>query len=110
MPAPKAPPQPAGTDFGLMVLPVDRIQIDPDNVRTNYDPDMIEGLRELLRDGGQFVNAPHVYPIGGGRYRVKHGNTRLLAAQGVVAELPVRVVPAPESPQERVLSQLSENL
>jgi hypothetical protein len=64
-------------------------------VRTHYDEEMVEGLRELLRSGGEFINPPHVYPIGEDRYRVKHGNTRVLAAQGTVSTLPVRIVPPP---------------
>lgn len=98
------------TDNGIVMLPLDQIEIDPDNVRTHYDADIVEGLREVMRTGGEFINPPHVYRIGAGRYRVKHGNTRLLAAQGIVSELPVRLVPPPSSPEEQVISQLSENL
>ena len=99
---------PAGA--GIASLPLEQIEIDPENVRTHYDEAVLEGFRELLRTGGEFINPPHVYRVGANRYRVKHGNTRVLAAQGIVTELPVRIVPAPSSSEERVASQLSENL
>ena len=97
-------------DTGIASLPLDQIEIDPENVRTHYDEAVLEGFRELVRTGGEFINAPHVYRVGANRYRVKHGNTRVLAAQGILTELPVRVVPPPSSSEERVVSQLSENL
>lgn len=101
---------PPDVDADIIKLPLQWIEVDPDNIRTHYDPELLDGFREVLRTGGEFINPPHVYSVGANRYRVKHGNTRVLAAQGLLDELPVRVVPAPSSLEERVLSQLSENL
>jgi hypothetical protein len=101
---------PADVDADITKLPLQWIEVDPENIRTHYDQELLDGFREVLRTGGEYINPPHVYPVGANRYRVKHGNTRVLAAQGLVDELPVRVVAAPSSAEDRVLSQLSENL
>ncbi len=101
---------PATIDSAIVRLPLDQLEIDAENVRTHYDEEMVDGFRDLLRSGGEYINPPHVYSIGGDRYRVKHGNTRVLAAQGIVGELPVRIVDPPASPEERVMTQLCENL
>jgi len=91
-------------------LPLAQIEVDPDNVRSEYDPEIVAGLRNALRVDGSFINAPLVYPIDKGRYRVKHGSTRVLAAQGVLDSMRVRVVDPPPSESTKLLSQMGENL
>jgi ParB-like chromosome segregation protein Spo0J len=91
-------------------IPLDLIEVDPANVRSIYSPQMIAGLRTALKTEGGFINPPAVYPIGEGRYRVKHGSTRVLAARGAAKTLRVRVVEPPASETSKLLSQMSENL
>jgi ParB-like chromosome segregation protein Spo0J len=91
-------------------VPLSQIEIDPENIRTEYDPEILQGLRNALSIEGEFINPPVVYRIGEDRYRVRHGSTRVLAAQGVVKTLRVRVTDAPPSQTNKLLSQMSENL
>ncbi|TMC57424.1 MAG: hypothetical protein E6J26_06380, partial [Chloroflexi bacterium] len=95
-------------------LPLDQVEIDPDNVRSVYPRETVEQLRQALvtglENGEQFIHPPTVYPIGDDRFRVKHGNCRVLAAQGVVDRLHVRIVEPPARPVDKVLDQLGENL
>lgn len=91
-------------------VPLSQIEIDPDNVRSAYDADMVRGLRSALETDGEYINEPVVYAIGPNRYRVKHGSTRVLAARGVVDRLRVRLVDSPENESSKLLSQMSENL
>ncbi|MDE3077085.1 MAG: ParB N-terminal domain-containing protein [Chloroflexota bacterium] len=91
-------------------LSLSEIEVDPENVRTTYDKTVLEGLREVLRTQGEYINPPVVFELSPGRYRVKHGSTRVLAAQGVVDRLRVRVRQAPTNERSKVLAQLSENL
>jgi len=87
-----------------------QIEIDPDNVRTEYDPQIVAGLRNALQVEGGFINPPTVYPVDGNRYRVKHGSTRVLAAQGVAETIRVHVVEPPRTESTKLLSQMGENL
>ena len=91
-------------------LPLSQIEVDPDNVRSEYDPDIVAGLKSALKVEGGFINPPLVYPIGKGRYRVKHGSTRVMAAKGVLKSMRVRVVEPPQSESSKLLSQMGENL
>jgi hypothetical protein len=91
-------------------LPLSQIEVDPENVRSAYDPDVIAGLRQALEVSGEYINPPVVYALGGDRYRVKHGSTRVLAAKGVRTTLRVRLGEPPESNSTKLLSQMSENL
>jgi ParB/RepB/Spo0J family partition protein len=94
----------------IIRMPTAQIEVDPDNIRTHYDPELLEGFRDMLRTNGEFINPPHVYQVGPNRYRVKHGNTRILAAQGLVEDIAVKIVDPPSSAEERIVGQLSENL
>jgi hypothetical protein len=67
-------------------------------------------LRKALQTDSEYINPPTVYPIGGGRYRVKHGSTRVMAAKGVLDSIRVRVVEPPANESGKLLSQMSENL
>jgi ParB-like chromosome segregation protein Spo0J len=91
-------------------LPLSQIELDPDNVRTEYDPDIVAGLRTALEAEGAYINPPSVYPIGRKRYRVKHGSTRVLAAKGLLSSMRVRIVDPPQNESSKVLSQMGENL
>ncbi len=91
-------------------VPLSQIEIDPDNVRSAYDPDIVAGLRKALQVSSEYINPPIVYPVGPNRYRVKHGSTRVLAAQGVLKSMRVRVGEPPASESTKLLSQMSENL
>ena len=91
-------------------VPVSQIEIDPENIRSMYDQEIVQGLRSALKVGGEYINPPAVYSIGRNRYRVKHGSTRVLAAQGVVTSLRVRIVEPPPSESTKILSQMGENL
>jgi ParB family transcriptional regulator, chromosome partitioning protein len=91
-------------------LPISQIEVDPENVRSEYDPDIVAGLKSALKVEGGFINPPLVYPIGDKRYRVKHGSTRVMAAQGVLKTIRVRVVEPPQSESTKLLSQMGENL
>lgn len=91
-------------------LPLAQIEVDPENVRSAYDPDVIAGLRKALEVSGEYINPPVVYAIGENRYRVKHGSTRVLAAQGVREMLLVRLGEPPQNESTKLLSQMSENL
>jgi hypothetical protein len=71
---------------------------------------VLQGLRQALRNEGEYINPPVVYEVSPGRYRVKHGSTRVLAAQGVVERLKVRVREAPKNERAKMLAQMSENL
>ncbi len=98
----------------IAALPLEQIEIDPENVRTAYLEGTVEQLRQALvaglEAGEQFINPPSVYPIGNDRYRVKHGNCRVLAAQGIVDQLHVRIVEPPVRRVDKLLDQLGENL
>ncbi|HLQ35056.1 MAG TPA: hypothetical protein VK457_20410 [Chloroflexota bacterium] len=98
----------------IAAISLDHIEIDPENVRTAYPQETIEQLRQALLagldSGEQFINPPSVYPIGNDRYRVKHGNCRVLAAQGVVDRLHVRIIDPPARRADKLLDQLGENL
>lgn len=98
------------TEPSHIELPLDEIEIDPENVRSEYDPAILSGLRRALSMEGRYINPPAVYPIGQHRYRVKHGNTRVLAARGVVDRMVVRVVDPPTNESGKLLSQMGENL
>lgn len=91
-------------------IPLSQIEIDPENVRSEYDPTIVTGLRSALQTSREYINAPTVYPIGRGRYRVQHGSTRVLAAQGVLKRMRVRIVDPPRSEGSKLLAQMSENL
>jgi hypothetical protein len=91
-------------------LPLDHIELDPENVRSEYDPAIVEGLRRALTSEGRYINPPIVYQVAPGHYRVKHGNTRVLAARGVVDCLLVSVQEPPASDSTKLLSQMGENL
>jgi len=86
------------------------LELDPENVRSEPESSVVEGLREALRTSGDYINAPVVYKTDAGSYRVHHGSTRVIAARGVVDRLRVRVTDPPPTPRTKVLSQLSENL
>ncbi len=101
---------PSAAGLPEIELPLDQLEIDPDNVRTEYDPDIVAGLRSALGTTGDYINPPTVYPVGPNHYRVKHGSTRVLAAQGVVKSLRVRVVDPPPNETSKLLVQMSENL
>jgi hypothetical protein len=100
--------------YELVAVPLDQIEIDTDNVRTRYDQTHIDNLREALRtalaQGEEYINAPVVYRVGRERFRVKHGNCRVLAARGVHERLHVRIVEPPGTQSDKVLDQLGENL
>jgi hypothetical protein len=100
----------AVADAAEIELPLSQIELDPENIRSEYDPDIVAGLRSALQIEGSYINAPTVYSVGPRRYRVKHGSTRVLAARGVVPSLRVRVVDAPRDESSKVLSQMGENL
>jgi hypothetical protein len=89
---------------------LDQIEVDPENIRTRYDETVLQGLRQALRNEGEYINPPVVYETAPGKYRVKHGSTRVLAAQGVVDKLKVRVREAPKNERAKMLAQMSENL
>jgi hypothetical protein len=91
-------------------IPLSQIEIDPENVRSEYDPNIVTGLRSALQTNHEYINAPTVYPVGPDRYRVQHGSTRVLAAQGVLKKLRVRIVEPPPSQGSKLLAQMSENL
>jgi hypothetical protein len=95
-------------------IPIEQIEIDPQNVRTVYPAETVEQLRRALQSGlennEQYINPPTVYPVGADRFRVKHGNCRVLAAHGVVDQLEVRIVDPPSRPVDKMLDQLGENL
>ncbi|HEU0167900.1 MAG TPA: hypothetical protein VFS62_09000 [Chloroflexota bacterium] len=90
------------------------MEIDPDNVRTVYDDEHVAGLRaalvESLRSNQEYINPPVVYPVPGGKYRVKNGNCRVLAARDEVDSLEVLIEQPPASPAVKTLDQLSENV
>lgn len=98
----------------LVRVPLTNLELDPDNVRSSYNEEQIANLREALKAAleanQEYIHPPTVYPIGAGRYRVKHGHCRVMAAQGVVDQLNVLVTPPPRNRGEKVLDQLSENL
>ena len=94
----------------LQVIPLGAIEVDPDNPRSRPSPEMVAGLKAALGTDGAYQQPPTVYPVGGGRYRVEHGNTRVLAAQGVVTQLPVLIVDAPASRAAKLAGQLSVNI
>lgn len=87
-----------------------QIEIDPENIRSEYDPTIVTGLRRALETSQEYINPPLVYAIGPNKYRVKHGSTRVLAAQGVLKKMRVRVVDPPQSEGTKILAQMSENL
>lgn len=95
-------------------ISLDQIELDPQNVRTVYPSETVEQLRQALLSGldnhEEFINPPTVYPVGPDRFRVKHGNCRVLAAKGVVDRLEVRIVEPPARPVDKLLDQLGENL
>lgn len=95
-------------------VPIAHIEVDPQNVRTVYREETLEQLRQALRSGldndEQFINPPTVYAVGPDRFRVKHGNCRVLAAKGVVDQLEVRIVEPPVRGVDKLLDQLGENL
>ena len=91
-------------------IPLSQIEIDPENVRSEYDPSIVTGLRSALQTSHEYINAPTVYPVGPDRYRVQHGSTRVLAAQGVLKSIRVRIVEPPHSEGSKLLAQMSENL
>src|SRR5581483_5647274 len=98
----------------IATIPLSKIELDPENVRTFYDQESVEHLRAALRSSlvnrEQYINPPVVYPVGADQYRVKHGNCRVMAARGIVDELQVRIVEPPASRGEKILDQLGENL
>ena len=94
----------------LEVLPIDVIEIDAENPRMDFDPDTVEGLREALRTDGAYQQPPTVYPVGGGKFRVEHGNTRVFAAKGIVDQLAVLITAPPASSGVKLINQLSVNI
>ena len=97
-----------------MRVPLQDLEIDPDNVRTVYDEEHVAGLRaalvESLRSNQEYINPPVVYPVAGGKYRVKNGNCRVLAARDEVDTLEVLIEQPPASSAAKTLDQLSENV
>jgi len=61
---------PSAAGLPEIELPLDQLEIDPDNVRTEYDPDIVAGLRSALGTTGDYINPPTVYPVGPNHYRV----------------------------------------
>ena len=98
----------------LRRIKLDELEVDPDNVRTSYDPEHVAELRaalvEALKNGQEYINPPVVYPVGANNYRVKSGNCRVLAAKEVVESLEVLVEDPPKSVGIKLLEQLSENV
>jgi hypothetical protein len=97
-----------------VLVPLDRIELDPENIRSAYGEEHIANLRDALRAalviGEEYINPPEIYPIGPEKYRVKHGNCRILAATGVVDSLHVFICELPASTAGKIVEQLSENL
>src|SRR5579862_9613262 len=91
-------------------LLLSQIEIDPENVRSEYDPAIVSGLKSALQAEGGYINPPTVYQVGPRRYRVKHGSTRVLAAKGVAKKIRVRLVEPPPDESSKLLSQMGENL
>ncbi|MHB8618917.1 MAG: ParB/RepB/Spo0J family partition protein [Chloroflexota bacterium] len=96
--------------FTLSLVAVSAISVDRHASRTP-DPDLVKGLRLALENNGGFAQPPVVYPDGPtGGYKVKHGNARVLAATGVLDELPVLVTEPPASSSLNLLDQFAANM
>src|SRR5437762_1789339 len=92
----------------IKIIPLNQIEVDPENVRSTYDEAHVASLRDALETEGSFIHPPTVYAVSRGRYRVKHGNSRVLAAKGVADSLAVLISDPPTSPSAKTLAQLSE--
>lgn len=99
----------------VMEIDVDQLQPDPDNVRTEYDPEIIRGLATFFKDQGTFIENPVVWQVGtleDGRalYRAFSGSTRAQAARSVGGRITVQLLPSSPEGSGKVLGQLAAGL
>ncbi|HLG73760.1 MAG TPA: ParB N-terminal domain-containing protein [Chloroflexota bacterium] len=105
----------AASAFELVVLPLEKVEPDPRNVRLDAPTSAtVETLRDSLRAalarGEEYDEPIVVYPIRKGQYRIKSGHRRFAAAQGLVDRLHFHIVSPPQNEVERLEGQLDDNL
>ncbi|HEY8692759.1 MAG TPA: hypothetical protein VIR57_08465 [Chloroflexota bacterium] len=94
---------------------MEAVEPDPRNIRRGaIDPADVETLRLALHAavvrGEEFESPISVYPIGAGRFRIKHGHRRFAAAKlEGIRRLHFHIVSQP-SERDRILDQLDDNL
>jgi ParB family transcriptional regulator, chromosome partitioning protein len=91
-------------------VPVDRIQPDPDQPRTEFDPEALDRLARSLKERGQLQPIRVRWDESAGRYVVVVGERRWRAAQLAGLEtLACVVVTGEPSPEDLLEDQLVEN-
>ncbi|HVA24909.1 MAG TPA: hypothetical protein VMW62_11015 [Chloroflexota bacterium] len=94
---------------------METVEPDPRNIRRGaIDPADVATLRLALQAalarGEEFESPISVYPVGAGRFRIKHGHRRFAAAKlEGVRRLHFHIV-SPPSERDRILDQLDDNL
>ncbi|MDE3077441.1 MAG: hypothetical protein KGJ86_18640, partial [Chloroflexota bacterium] len=96
------------------VIDIKDLAPDPDNVRLDYDPEVVNNLKDALLRDGRFMDSPVVYQDENGAWRPLFGNTRakgaqLAAKESFIEQIPVIKVKAPESRRVKLFLQMEEN-
>lgn len=96
------------------VIDIRDLKPDPDNIRIDYDPELVENLKEAVLRDGRFIDSPVVYQAQDGSWRPLYGNTRTLGAQlaareGFAEKIPVIKVGPPRDRREKLFLQMEEN-
>ena len=99
----------------VVEIDVDQLEPDPENVRSEYDPEIIRGLATFFRDQGTFIENPVVWKVGklqDGRplYRAFSGSTRAQAARSIGGKITVQVLPRSPEGSGKLLGQLAAGL
>jgi hypothetical protein len=96
-------------------IDVDQLEPDPENIRSEYDPEVIRGLATFFKDQGTFIENPVVWKVGklqDGRplYRAFSGSTRAQAARSIGGKITVQVLPRSPEGSGKLLGQLAAGL
>src|SRR5438105_2261838 len=99
----------------LLEIDVEQLEPDPENVRREYDPEVIRGLASFFKDQGTFIENPVVWKVGtlrDGRplYRAFSGSTRAQAARSIGGKITVQVLPQAPEGSGKLLGQLAAGL
>jgi hypothetical protein len=99
----------------IVEIDVDQLEPDPENVRSEYDPEVIRGLATFFRDQGTFIENPVVWKVsklqdGRPLYRAFSGSTRAQAARSIGGKITVQVLPRSPEGSSKLLGQLAAGL